>query len=100
MMMAMHASERAVCVSLYGGSDPAWQVPEGCGCAAEFASRDLTVQDVFEAVGKTTRTQHVRKPPSRYWNAWACPTAEGCLWWPVHPANTMACVSEAIALRC
>jgi len=63
---------------------------------AEFASRDLTVQDVFEAVA-TTQNGGSRKPPS---DIDAVP-ADGRLRGGQFTANTYWPASlEAIALRC
>ncbi|MCP3876858.1 MAG: dihydroxy-acid dehydratase, partial [Sulfitobacter sp.] len=50
MMMAM-LRLNVPSVFLYGGSILPGKVPEGADVPADFASRDLTVQDVFEAVG-------------------------------------------------
>ncbi|MEO1469928.1 MAG: dihydroxy-acid dehydratase [Pseudomonadota bacterium] len=84
MMMAM-VRLNTPSVFLYGGS-----IMPG-----RFEGRDVTVQDVFEAVGRhqagTLSTCELEKL-----EAVACPSAGAC--GGQFTANTMACVSEAIGL--
>jgi dihydroxy-acid dehydratase len=82
-------------VFMYGGSILPGKVPDGADVPADFASRDLTVQDMFEAVGRFqngTLTEAALTILERV----ACPTAGAC--GGQFTANTMACVSEAIGL--
>ncbi|MBU0861583.1 MAG: dihydroxy-acid dehydratase, partial [Alphaproteobacteria bacterium] len=51
MMMAM-IRLNVPSVFMYGGSILPGKVPEGANVPADFAHRDLTVQDMFEAVGR------------------------------------------------
>ncbi|MGY9048001.1 MAG: dihydroxy-acid dehydratase domain-containing protein, partial [Rhodobacterales bacterium] len=51
MMMAM-VRLNVPSVFVYGGSILPGKVPAGADVPADFASRDLTVQDMFEAVGR------------------------------------------------
>jgi len=70
-------------------------VPAGADVPADFASRDLTVQDMFEAVGRHqngTMSVAALEMLERV----ACPSAGAC--GGQFTANTMACVSEAIGL--
>ena len=94
MMMAM-LRLNVPSVFLYGGSILPGKAPKGADVPAEFADRDLTVQDMFEAVGNFqngTMTEAALEILERV----ACPSAGAC--GGQFTANTMACVSEAIGL--
>lgn len=94
MMMAM-IRLNVPSVFLYGGSILPGRAPEGASVPAEYANRDLTVQDMFEAVGHQqngTMTEAELDVLERV----ACPSAGAC--GGQFTANTMACVSEAIGL--
>lgn len=94
MMMAM-LRLNVPSVFLYGGSILPGKAPKGADVPAEFADRDLTVQDMFEAVGNFqngTMSEAVLEVLERV----ACPSAGAC--GGQFTANTMACVSEAIGL--
>ncbi|MEP4195102.1 MAG: dihydroxy-acid dehydratase [Aliishimia sp.] len=94
MMMAM-IRLNVPSVFLYGGSILPGRAPAGAAVPAEFANRDLTVQDMFEAVGNQqngTMTEAELDILERV----ACPSAGAC--GGQFTANTMACVSEAIGL--
>ena len=94
MMMAM-LRLNVPSVFLYGGSILPGKAPKGADIPAEFADRDLTVQDMFEAVGNFqngTMTEAALEVLERV----ACPSAGAC--GGQFTANTMACVSEAIGL--
>lgn len=94
MMMAM-IRLNVPSVFLYGGSILPGKVPAGAKVPESFASRDLTVQDMFEAVGHQqggTMTEAELAILERV----ACPSAGAC--GGQFTANTMACVSEAIGL--
>ncbi|MFK7750906.1 MAG: dihydroxy-acid dehydratase [Sedimentitalea sp.] len=94
MMMAM-IRLNVPSVFLYGGSILPGRAPEGAAVPAEYANRDLTVQDMFEAVGHQqngTMTEAELDILERV----ACPSAGAC--GGQFTANTMACVSEAIGL--
>jgi dihydroxy-acid dehydratase len=94
MMMAM-IRLNVPSVFLYGGSILPGRAPKGADVPAEFADRDLTVQDMFEAVGNYqngTMSEAALEILERV----ACPTAGAC--GGQFTANTMACVSEAIGL--
>ena len=94
MMMAM-IRLNVPSVFMYGGSILPGKVPEGAAVPAAFADRDLTVQDMFEAVGNWqggTMTEAELEILERV----ACPSAGAC--GGQFTANTMACVSEAIGL--
>ena len=93
MMMAM-VRLNVPSVFIYGGSIlPGKRLP-GPMCP-KISHRDLTVQDMFEAVG-----QHQNGTMSRaaldVLERVACPSAGAC--GGQFTANTMACVSEAIGL--
>ena len=94
MMMAM-LRLNVPSVFLYGGSILPGKVPEGADVPADFASRDLTVQDVFEAVGNY-QNGSMSQAALEVLERVACPTAGAC--GGQFTANTMACVSEAIGL--
>ncbi|MAM25050.1 MAG: dihydroxy-acid dehydratase [Rhodobacteraceae bacterium] len=94
MMMAM-IRLNVPAVFLYGGSILPGKAPAGADVPEDFASRDLTVQDMFEAVGRFqngTMSQAALEVLERV----ACPSAGAC--GGQFTANTMACVSEAIGL--
>jgi dihydroxy-acid dehydratase len=94
MMMAM-IRLNVPSVFLYGGSILPGRVEKGAKVPAEYLDRDLTVQDMFEAVGHQqngTLTEAELEILERV----ACPTAGAC--GGQFTANTMACVSEAIGL--
>ncbi|MDF3415279.1 dihydroxy-acid dehydratase [Sulfitobacter sp. M57] len=94
MMMAM-IRLNVPSVFMYGGSILPGKAPEGADVPAAFADRDLTVQDMFEAVGNWqggTMTEAELEILERV----ACPSAGAC--GGQFTANTMACVSEAIGL--
>ena len=94
MMMAM-VRLNVPSVFIYGGSILPGRVPAGADVPEDFASRDLTVQDMFEAVGRNqngTLSDEALAILERV----ACPSAGAC--GGQFTANTMACVSEAIGL--
>ncbi len=94
MMMAM-IRLNVPSVFLYGGSILPGRAPTGAKVPEDFANRDLTVQDMFEAVGRQqngTMTEAELEILERV----ACPSAGAC--GGQFTANTMACVSEAIGL--
>lgn len=94
MMMAM-IRLNVPSVFLYGGSILPGKVPAGAHVPEDFANRDLTVQDMFEAVGRQqngTLTEAELEILERV----ACPSSGAC--GGQFTANTMACVSEAIGL--
>ncbi|MFK7745684.1 MAG: dihydroxy-acid dehydratase [Roseobacter sp.] len=94
MMMAM-IRLNVPSVFLYGGSILPGRVPTGAAVPEAYANRDLTVQDMFEAVGHQqngTMTEAELEVLERV----ACPSAGAC--GGQFTANTMACVSEAIGL--
>ena len=72
-------------VFLYGGSI----------LPGRFRGKDVTVQDVFEAVGKHSSGQ-ISDADLKALEEVACPSAGSC--GGQFTANTMACVSEAIGL--
>jgi dihydroxy-acid dehydratase len=94
MMMAM-IRLNVPSVFMYGGSILPGRTPEGADVPKEFADRDLTVQDMFEAVGNWqggTLSEAALDVLERV----TCPSAGAC--GGQFTANTMACVSEAIGL--
>ena len=94
MMMAM-VRLNVPSVFIYGGSILPGKVPAGANVPEDFATRDLTVQDMFEAVGRHqngTLSDEALAILERV----ACPSAGAC--GGQFTANTMACVSEAIGL--
>ncbi|MCF2905827.1 dihydroxy-acid dehydratase [Octadecabacter sp. CECT 8868] len=94
MMMAM-VRLNTPSVFIYGGSILPGRAPVGASVPDDFADRDLTVQDMFEAVGRQqngTMTEAELEILERV----ACPSAGAC--GGQFTANTMACVSEAIGL--
>ena len=72
-------------VFLYGGSI----------LPGRFRDKDVSIQDVFEAVGKLSANKISRQELSELERV-ACPSAGSC--GGQFTANTMACVSEAIGL--
>ncbi|MFD1342734.1 dihydroxy-acid dehydratase [Litorisediminicola beolgyonensis] len=84
MMMAM-VRLNVPSVFIYGGS-----IMPG-----RFQGRDVTVQDVFEAVGRHQAGQNSDEELAALERV-ACPSAGAC--GGQFTANTMACVSEAIGL--
>ncbi len=94
MMMAM-VRLNTPSVFLYGGSILPGRVPEGADVPADYASRELTVQDMFEAVGRY-QAGDVSDAQLAVLERVACPSAGAC--GGQFTANTMACVSEAVGL--
>src|SRR6056297_176964 len=94
MMMAM-VRLNTPSVFIYGGSILPGRVPAGADVPEEFASRDLTVQDMFEAVGRN-QNGTLSDAALAILERVACPSAGAC--GGQFTANTMACVSEAIGL--
>lgn len=94
MMMAM-IRLNVPSVFVYGGSILPGRAPTDAGIPEDLAGRDLTVQDMFEAVGRHqngTLSSEALAVLERV----ACPSAGAC--GGQFTANTMACVSEAIGL--
>jgi dihydroxy-acid dehydratase len=94
MMMAM-IRLNVPSVFMYGGSILPGKVAEGADVPEDFASRDLTVQDMFEAVGRF-QNGTLSEAALEILERVACPSAGAC--GGQFTANTMACVSEAIGL--
>ncbi len=94
MMMAM-VRLNVPSVFMYGGTILPGRVPEGASVPEEYANRELTVQDMFEAVGKY-QAGLVTDAELAILERVACPSAGAC--GGQFTANTMACVSEAIGL--
>ncbi len=94
MMMAM-VRLNVPSVFIYGGSILPGKVPAGADVPEDFASRDLTVQDMFEAVGRH-QNGTLSDAALAILERVACPSAGAC--GGQFTANTMACVSEAIGL--
>ncbi|WP_424985618.1 dihydroxy-acid dehydratase [Microbulbifer sp. S227A] len=94
MMMAM-VRLNTPSVFIYGGSILPGKAPQVDEIPEDFRTRDLTVQDMFEAVGRHqngTMSDAALDMLERV----ACPSAGAC--GGQFTANTMACVSEAIGL--
>ena len=94
MMMAM-VRLNVPSVFIYGGSILPGKAPQNAEIPEDFRTRDLTVQDMFEAVGRHqngTMSDAALDMLERV----ACPSAGAC--GGQFTANTMACVSEAIGL--
>ncbi|MEY8829960.1 dihydroxy-acid dehydratase [Sedimentitalea sp. XS_ASV28] len=94
MMMAM-VRLNTPSVFIYGGSILPGKAPQVNEIPEDFRTRDLTVQDMFEAVGRHqngTMSDAALDMLERV----ACPSAGAC--GGQFTANTMACVSEAIGL--
>lgn len=94
MMMAM-VRLNTPSVFIYGGSILPGRAPDMDEIPEDFRTRDLTVQDMFEAVGRHqsgTMSDKALDVLERV----ACPSSGAC--GGQFTANTMACVSEAIGL--
>ena len=94
MMMAM-VRLNVPSVFIYGGSILPGRAPRNSDVPADFADRDLTVQDMFEAVGRH-QNGSLSDAALALLERVACPSAGAC--GGQFTANTMACVSEAIGL--
>ncbi|UWQ18204.1 dihydroxy-acid dehydratase [Jannaschia sp. M317] len=94
MMMAM-VRLNTPSVFIYGGSILPGRAPSGSDVPAEYRDRDLTVQDMFEAVGNH-QAGNLSDAALDVLERVACPSAGAC--GGQFTANTMACVSEAIGL--
>lgn len=94
MMMAM-VRLNVPSVFIYGGSILPGKAPQVQEIPEDFRSRDLTVQDMFEAVGRHQNHEMSDKALDMLERV-ACPSAGAC--GGQFTANTMACVSEAIGL--
>ena len=94
MMMAM-VRLNTPSVFIYGGSILPGRVHAGADVPAEYIGRDLTVQDMFEAVGRH-QNGDLSDAALEILERVACPSAGAC--GGQFTANTMACVSEAIGL--
>ncbi len=94
MMMAM-VRLNTPSVFVYGGSILPGKAPQIDEIPEDFRSRDLTVQDMFEAVGRHQNNELSDKALDVLERV-ACPSAGAC--GGQFTANTMACVSEAIGL--
>ena len=94
MMMAM-VRLNTPSVFIYGGSILPGKAPQVDEIPEDFRTRDLTVQDMFEAVGRHQNHQ-MSDAALDMLERVACPSAGAC--GGQFTANTMACVSEAIGL--
>ncbi|TDE37479.1 dihydroxy-acid dehydratase [Antarcticimicrobium sediminis] len=94
MMMAM-VRLNVPSVFVYGGSILPGKAPNLEEIPEDFRTRDLTVQDMFEAVGRNQNGSLSDKALEMLERV-ACPSAGAC--GGQFTANTMACVSEAIGL--
>ncbi|WP_306151694.1 dihydroxy-acid dehydratase [Roseovarius sp. MMSF_3281] len=94
MMMAM-VRLNVPSVFVYGGSILPGKAPQIDDIPEDFRTRDLTVQDMFEAVGRHQNGEMSDKALDVLERV-ACPSAGAC--GGQFTANTMACVSEAIGL--
>lgn len=94
MMMAM-VRLNVPSVFIYGGSILPGKAPQVQEIPEDFRTRDLTVQDMFEAVGRH-QNQELSDKALDMLERVACPSAGAC--GGQFTANTMACVSEAIGL--
>ena len=94
MMMAM-IRLNTPSVFIYGGSILPGKAPMGADVPEEYRNRDLTVQDMFEAVGNH-QAGNLSDAALDVLERVACPSAGAC--GGQFTANTMACVSEAIGL--
>ncbi|MGB0798170.1 MAG: dihydroxy-acid dehydratase, partial [Planktomarina sp.] len=94
MMMSM-VRLNVPSVFIYGGSILPGRAPVGAPVPDDFANRDLTVQDMFEAVGRQ-QNGSMTEAELEILERVACPSAGAC--GGQFTANTMACVSEAIGL--
>jgi len=82
-------------VFIYGGSILPGRVHAGADVPEQYIGRDLTVQDMFEAVG-LHQNGDLSDEALATLERIACPSAGAC--GGQFTANTMACVSEAIGL--
>ena len=92
MMMAM-VRLNTPSVFIYGGSILPGKAPSGSDVPDEYKDRDLTVQDMFEAVGRQqngTLSEEALEVLERV----ACPSAGAC--GGQFTANTMACASPNV----
>ncbi|QDC11178.1 dihydroxy-acid dehydratase [Oceanicola sp. D3] len=94
MMMAM-VRLNTPSVFIYGGSILPGKAPQNNEIPEDFRTRDLTVQDMFEAVGRH-QNHEMSDAALDMLERVACPSAGAC--GGQFTANTMACVSEAIGL--
>ncbi|MBM2575162.1 dihydroxy-acid dehydratase [Jannaschia sp. Os4] len=94
MMMAM-VRLNTPSVFIYGGSILPGKVSSGANVPDSYKGRDLTVQDMFEAVGNH-QAGNLSDEALDILERVACPSAGAC--GGQFTANTMACVSEAIGL--
>ena len=94
MMMAM-VRLNTPSVFIYGGSILPGKAPAGADVPDSYKDRDLTVQDMFEAVGNH-QAGNLSDAALDVLERVACPSAGAC--GGQFTANTMACVSEAIGL--
>ncbi|MBR9764231.1 MAG: dihydroxy-acid dehydratase [Rhodobacteraceae bacterium] len=94
MMMAM-VRLNVPSVFIYGGSILPGKAPQVDEIPEDFRTRDLTVQDMFEAVGRH-QNNDLSDAALAMLERVACPSAGAC--GGQFTANTMACVSEAIGL--
>ena len=94
MMMAM-IRLNVPSVFLYGGSILPGKAPKVDSVPESYRDRDLTVQDMFEAVGNH-QAGNLSDEALDVLERVACPSAGAC--GGQFTANTMACVSEAIGL--
>ena len=94
MMMAM-VRLNVPSVFIYGGSILPGKAPQVDEIPEDFRARDLTVQDMFEAVGRHQNNE-LSDAALDMLERVACPSAGAC--GGQFTANTMACVSEAIGL--
>ena len=94
MMMAM-VRLNTPSVFIYGGSILPGKAPSGADVPEDFLDRDLTVQDMFEAVGRY-QSGGLSDAALDVLERVACPSSGAC--GGQFTANTMACVSEAIGL--
>ncbi|KPP86192.1 MAG: dihydroxy-acid dehydratase [Rhodobacteraceae bacterium HLUCCA08] len=94
MMMAM-VRLNVPSVFIYGGSILPGKAPQVDEIPEDFRSRDLTVQDMFEAVGRHQNGE-LSDAALDMLERVACPSSGAC--GGQFTANTMACVSEAIGL--
>ena len=94
MMMAM-VRLNVPSVFIYGGSILPGKAPQIDEIPEDFRTRDLTVQDMFEAVGRHQNGE-LSDAALAMLERVACPSAGAC--GGQFTANTMACVSEAIGL--
>lgn len=94
MMMAM-VRLNTPSVFIYGGSILPGRAPQVDEIPEDFRTRDLTVQDMFEAVGRN-QNGSMSDAALDMLERVACPSSGAC--GGQFTANTMACVSEAIGL--